>query len=277
MASGKPRLQLGDSWVVEEGESDLEVSPHNEELGQIPTPSFSPPHRSPRNNRSPEPELIMPSLVIESVNGSWVETSGRSVRLRNARPTERPAEPRRRSTRSNMSTGNYEKKLKTVDSSSHRIVQSMQEPRSRTKNHPDILPATLQHIVAIMTWIMDVLTGALKVIKKPLSYILAIWLLFGLFVIARNLITRSVYASLSPMCRIPGASLLNLPFCTIQDSKNAPRPPVEFEQLMTVQAKFEEVLQESAGGVSLPLDMKRGEASIRDLRQLVRYSQLYSK
>jgi hypothetical protein len=46
---------------------------------------------------------------------------------------------------------------------------------------------------------------------------------------------------------------------------------------MTVQSKFEEVLEESAGGVSLPLDMKRGEASIRDLRQLVRFSQLHSK
>ena len=52
---------------------------------------------------------------------------------------------------------------------------------------------------------------------------------------------------------------------------------MEFDQLMTVQSKFEEVLEESAGGVSLPLDMKRGEASVRDLRQLVRYSQLHSK
>jgi hypothetical protein len=46
---------------------------------------------------------------------------------------------------------------------------------------------------------------------------------------------------------------------------------------MTVQSKFEEVLEESAGGVSLPLDMKRGETSIRDLRQVVRFSQLHSK
>jgi hypothetical protein len=52
---------------------------------------------------------------------------------------------------------------------------------------------------------------------------------------------------------------------------------VEFDRLMTVQNKFEEVLEESAGSVSLPMDMKRGEASIRDLRQLVRYSQLNSK
>jgi hypothetical protein len=61
------------------------------------------------------------------------------------------------------------------------------------------------------------------------------------------------------------------------DKSHGQPPPVEFDQLMTVQSKFEEVLEESAGGVSLPMDMKRGEASIRDLRQLVRYSQLHAK
>lgn len=59
--------------------------------------------------------------------------------------------------------------------------------------------------------------------------------------------------------------------------KGEQTPPVQFDQLMTVQSKFEEVLEESAGGVSLPLDMKRGETSIRDLRQVVRFSQLHSK
>ena len=46
---------------------------------------------------------------------------------------------------------------------------------------------------------------------------------------------------------------------------------------MNVQSKFEAILEESAGGVSLPLDMKRSETSIRDLRQVVRYSNLHSK
>jgi len=117
------------------------------------------------------------------------------------------------------------------------------------------------------------------VLKKPLSYFLAVWLLFGIAVIVRNLVTNSIYASMSPLCRIPGASLLSLPFCPVHrvDTSHGSPPPVEFNDLMAVQSKFEEVLEESAGGVSLPLDMKRGEASIRDLRQLVRYSQLHSK
>ena len=131
----------------------------------------------------------------------------------------------------------------------------------------------------ILRWCLDVLGGSLKVLKTPITYILAVWMLFGAGVMLRNLVTNSVYASLSPVCRIPGASLLNLPFCPVYqvDKSNGPPPPVEFEQLMTVQSKFEEVLEESAGGVSLPMDMKRGEASIRDLRQLVKYSQLHAR
>lgn len=68
-----------------------------------------------------------------------------------------------------------------------------------------------------------------------------------------------------------------------QSSVNAPTiesgasAPVEFEQLMTVQSRFEELLEQSASSVSLPLDMKRSETSIRDLRQIVRHSQLQSR
>lgn len=52
---------------------------------------------------------------------------------------------------------------------------------------------------------------------------------------------------------------------------------MQFDELMTVQSKFEDVLAASANGVALPLDMKRGETSIRDLRTVVRHSSLQSK
>jgi hypothetical protein len=49
-----------------------------------------------------------------------------------------------------------------------------------------------------------------------------------------------------------------VPFSCLRQLQGEQTPPVEFDQLMTVQSKFEEVLEESAGGVSLPLDMKEG-------------------
>lgn len=138
----------------------------------------------------------------------------------------------------------------------------------------------LSFLTPMFWWTYDVLGGALIKLKTPISYLIAIWLLLGLSVFLRNLFFTSIYSALSPVCRIPGSSLFNLPMCqspiSVQYSGDDP-PPVQFDQLMVVQNKFEKVLQESAGGVSLPLDMKRGETSIRDLRQVVRFSQLHSK
>lgn len=277
MVSGGPHL--GDSWVVEGGDSSFEEYSQDEILEPVPPPSRS----SRRFSKStstispkPEPELVMPSMIIESTHTSSTETPTRVTRQQVAQSAERYWE-RKRIARSNPEVGDSEKRPQQAI---YRGKQIKEEPCPSTNNTQDVLGTTLDHILAIMSWLLDVFAGALKVLKKPLSYLLAIWLLFGVFVVLRNLATRSIYASLSPICRIPGASLLELPFCTFEGTSSKdgrPPPDVEFEQLMTVQSQFEEVLKESAGGVSLPLDMKRGEASIRDLRQLVKYSGLHSK
>lgn len=57
----------------------------------------------------------------------------------------------------------------------------------------------------------------------------------------------------------------------------APAGAAEFDKLIEAQSSFEEVLSASAGGASLPLDMKRSEASIRDLKHVVQYSTLPSR
>jgi hypothetical protein len=279
MSPGKQKSHLGESWVVEGNDDSLEYSPVDEES----PPWRTPPRRPARGaNKSPEPELVMPSLDVDSMDGSWADTTSRSARFQKSpRSGERAVEPRRRT---RMSTGSPEKRTRTktsVNKSSSQYASSAprSSPTESSSAIQDILDATFEHAAIMLRYILEVIVGALRVLKTPMSYFIAVWLLFGLTVMVRNLITNSVYASLSPVCRIPGASLLNLPFCPVHrvDTSNGPPPPVEFDQLMTVQSKFEEVLEEGAGGVSLPLDMKRGEASIRDLRQLVRYSQLHSK
>ncbi|KAH7374999.1 hypothetical protein B0T11DRAFT_269521 [Plectosphaerella cucumerina] len=112
-------------------------------------------------------------------------------------------------------------------------------------------------------------------IKYPLAIGLALYMLFGSVIILQNMVTKSLYTSLSPLCRIPGAGYLDLPFCpTLDDAPGPGSQQVEFDDLMTVQSSFEKVLERSADGVSLPMEMKRSEASIRDLRTMVRYSEL---
>ncbi|KAH7391248.1 hypothetical protein BKA64DRAFT_644556 [Cadophora sp. MPI-SDFR-AT-0126] len=272
MPPGKAKLHLGDSWVVEGEDDDPEYSPQDDEY-KAPPRRLTPTRKSTRGeNKSPEPELVMPSLDVDSMDGSWADTTSRNAKTRANQSAERVLEARRRNTR--LSNASPVKRMRIKDPSNEAPVY-----QGDSSNFRDIVDVAVEHLTAIMSWFLDVLTGALKVLKKPLSYFLAVWLLFGIAVIVRNLVTNSIYASMSPLCRIPGASLLNLPFCPVHrvDTSHGSPPPVEFNDLMAVQSKFEEVLEESAGGVSLPLDMKRGEASIRDLRQLVRYSQLHSK
>lgn len=274
MWPGNQKLHLGESWVVE-GDDESPRNPLKDE-DYVPQRS-TPPRRATRgSNRSPEPELVMPSLDVDSMDGSWADTTSRSQRLRGPRSADK--ETRRRNMRT--SNGSPEKRLrtKTVPGESPTSVPSA-KTHKKSDSLQDIFDIAAEHVTIMMSWLLDIVADAFKVLKRPLSYFLAVWLLFGLLVIARNLITTSIYASLSPICRIPGATFLNLPFCPIHrvDTKNGGPPAVQFDDLITVQSKFEEVLEESAGGVSLPLDMKRGEASIRDLRQLVRYSQLHSK
>ncbi|EKD18531.1 hypothetical protein MBM_03524 [Drepanopeziza brunnea f. sp. 'multigermtubi' MB_m1] len=279
MPPGKQEVQLGDSWVVE-GEDENEDPSYSPQDDEYKPP---PPRRSSRRGTtSPESELVIPSVDFNSMDGSWADTKSRSTtRARAKQSAERVLGTRRRNER--VGNGSLVKRPAAKTATKEHPPTTLIDRSSSSNNNinstnlQDIVDVGAEHLTAVMSWLLDVFTGALKVLKKPLSYFLAIWLLFGILITVRNLVTNSIYASMSPLCRIPGSSFLNLPFCPVHltDSSHGATP--EFNDLMSVQAKFEEVLEESAGGVSLPLDMKRGEASIRDLRQLVRYSQLQSK
>ncbi|TVY55269.1 hypothetical protein LCER1_G003805 [Lachnellula cervina] len=288
MPPGRPKINLGDSWVVEAEEEDddsPDYVPENGDGDSEPRSRRSTPRRRARGaNRSPEPELVMPSLDMDSLDGSWADTKSSGIRQSGNVSAQRLQESRRRTSRQGLINGSPEKRSRAKPSFAHKTppgaTSSRPKPvRDNSNSAQNLLDITIDHTLNIMSWILDVFGRALRILKTPISYLLAVWLLFGFGLVLRNLVTTSIYASLSPICRIPGTSLLNLPFCPVHlaDNSNGPPPPVEFDRLMTVQANFEKVLEESAGGASLPVDMKRGEASIRDLRQLVRYSQLHSK
>lgn len=269
---GRPETpKLGDSWVVE-GDDTEDSSSVNDQTSSEPVA------RTP--TKSTEPEFIMPSMAGDIVDRSWIDTKGptRTPRAKIPSAPEGFGPPQSR----------LVKRHKAGDASgqtrSKRPTKTATEQRRQgptTQYFDSFRDSSMRLVGSITTWIVDILGGAAWVVKKPLGLALGIYLLFGFSLIFRNLLTNSVYASLSPICRIPGTSFLNLPFCPQgnagSDKFGAPLTPVEFEQLITVQSQFEDVLEESAGAVSLPQDMKRGEASIRDLRQLVRYSSLHSK
>lgn len=267
-AKGRPKSYLGDSYVIE-SDSDDEYTPppaatsarHQDGMRQLQSrgePPERPHKRLPRANRSTstEPELIMPSIHEGNAGSSWlVEERQKSPEKRSKKPKKYRSRDEGRSYQSTNTTTIY--------------------------SVTDAIEGIMHFVTPIFSYIYTVMGRALNTLKTPISYLIAVWLLVGLMVFLRNIFFSSIYSALSPICRIPGTSRLGLPMCqrssiSVQYSSEEP-PPVQFDQLMTVQNKFEAILHESAGGASLPLDMKRGETSIRDLRQVVRFSQLHSK
>ncbi|KAI1765460.1 hypothetical protein GGR53DRAFT_489822 [Hypoxylon sp. FL1150] len=123
-------------------------------------------------------------------------------------------------------------------------------------------------------WLLGLLRMALRYAQWPLAIMLAIYLIIGACMMAKDMVINSLASPFAPLCRIPGVSLINLPFCPDGRTGSQDGSVVEFDELMNVQSQFEKVLEDSAQGVSLPMDMKRSEASVRDLRTMVKYSEL---
>ena len=231
----------------------------SQKFGSSSEASKSKPIRA--NPRTPdEPDLIMPSIHEDVLESSWFDREN----------------PRRKKGTSRGSNVFVEPGgVRRLENSRSRLLATS------TNGKPATIPDSIADFLkSVVTWVYDVTGGALGKLKTPLSYFLAVYIFIGLIIFLRNLLTSSIYSALSPICRIPGASLLSLPMCHSEFSvryEGVEPPPVQFDKLMNVQSKFEAVLEESAGGASLPLDMKRSETSIRDLRQVVRYSSLHSK
>ena len=265
--------QLGDSWVVRE--SDASDASLEEDAAVRSTTGRKSNLRSVDRRRIsrassqiPEPDLVMPSIHVDSLDGSWITATGRQKKS----PT---VQRRTARARTPLEHSNANLALPEARTAIRKPNGSM-----KSSNQSSSTEQLLAALSNVMSWITDVLGGTLKSLKRPISYVLAIYVFSGLVILVQNLLTSSIYTALSPLCRVPGTSMLNLPMCQSRSSNSRDdggRAPVEFDQLMEVQSQFEDMLEQSSAGVSLPHDMKRGEASIRDLRQVVRYSSLRSK
>lgn len=266
---------LDDSWVVEDqGNGSVSwdegsAASHSEEDSmttraytkdrnkQTSTTRSVAQSKQPRTTAA-EPDFVMPTMNLPT-----------SERLAGQRKPPVPSRPAR--TRQPITTTRTAAPDRSSAASQKSIGSTVSDEALKILGHS-------------IEWTLDIVGQTLKALKKPISWLLAAYLFAGILLLVQNLLTTSIYTALSPICRIPGVWLLHLPICqyaptdpaapTLSDGRSA---PVEFEALMQTQSHFEEILSESAAGVALPLDMKRSETSIRDLRQVVRFSQLSSR
>ncbi|UNI23379.1 hypothetical protein JDV02_009203 [Purpureocillium takamizusanense] len=272
--------------------------------------------------RTPEPQFRMPMVDVVGGGRSSSGNSSRTVRPSYgwARADEDDATDdrslRRRAKGGASTLGSPTSKNRAAvlgarrrgarrdsfdDETDYKAAASRQRRGSRTQDGDGTLEGIKGHLLAalpstvhkLLVWAGEVVLIAMNYAKYPLGALLAVYLVFGGLIIAQNMATHSLYAAVSPLCRVPGASLLGLPFCPPSSASSSfplfpngtARPPhdhqqqhhVEFDELMGVQSKFEQVLEKSADGVSLPFEMKRSEAAVRDLRSLVRHSDIQAR
>ncbi|KAL2754980.1 hypothetical protein ACRALDRAFT_2106608 [Sodiomyces alcalophilus JCM 7366] len=224
------------------------------------------------DHRTPVPEFFMPSVPVDGSPERGDSHSGTSSRT--IRP-DRPSSPSR--------FGLRRRPQKWEHSYNNSRNHSRDDPDRKTLGEQvsESLPGV---IIGILAWFFEIVAMAFRMIKVPLALGLALYVCLGGLIILQNMATKSLTASLSPLCRVPGVSYLDLSFCppfpdipggrrSNGDQASAGQD-VEFDDLMDIQSHFEKVLERSADGVSLPMEMKRSETSIRDLRTLVRHSEL---
>ena len=214
-----------------------------------------------------EPEFIMPSLDHSSLGASWVKTTPPKVRARKSAVLSRSQHlPRKNDEMPPKTPQSPGKKRRRVSASSKSDPSS---PWAFAWNR--IISPVLGYLISLFGMVMNHLRPLIALVITAFVGIFVLQYLFSQPFLKPFTSAISIVGALSP-CSVPIINLL--PFCA-QEQQTVGLP--EFDQLITIQSAFEDVLASTAAGSTLPLDMKRSEASIRDLKSVVLYSSLPSK
>ncbi|KAK4128120.1 hypothetical protein N657DRAFT_638528 [Parathielavia appendiculata] len=218
--------------------------------------------------RPSEPEFYMPRVDVESPRRPSTWSSG-TVRASDPPPTPPKLRRRRGEATGSPVKGRHSEGSETQDS---------EEPTSFSGRLSASLPDAL---FDALSWACGLAALAFRYAQTPLAILLSLYIAFGGVIVLHNLATRPLFTALTPVCRIPGVSWLDLPFCPDHGLKRGDtqerQGSVKFDSLMDVQEQLGQVVEKSVQGVPLPIEIKRSETSIRDLRTLVRYSTVQSK
>ncbi|CAK1357251.1 unnamed protein product [Cercospora beticola] len=289
---------LTESWDdvsdSQHSEGIYDEQTEREEVGSAYETSRNPSQRATNNeNESPrrrtlrssvEPELVMPSApdarAHHTKDGRKRDATPR-FRLNERsntsdagqiRKLSRATTPRARMAERSMTSdaGRFQKSK--LSQHNEEEYESDEEKTSKTSQYSAV--AWSKIIKPLLSYTTDVVGLVLHNMKPIFGWALLVYLLAAALVFGSGFLNNTINNALTPICRLPFTGCL--PFCP---NSNAPelKGQAEFGQLMQAQNAFEDVLKSSSVGANLPADMKRSEASIRDLKHVVQYSSLPSK
>ncbi|KAI0346384.1 hypothetical protein BDW22DRAFT_747038 [Trametopsis cervina] len=121
-------------------------------------------------------------------------------------------------------------------------------------------------------YVFDVVTTALHLLRKPLSFLLFLYI----FALLLTQISSAFRTAFAPVCWLPLIS--RTPLCyTPPPAPNVPKW-ADYSKLVEVEGStFEKLLDESIGSSGLNLDIKKAEMATNDLVTLVKVSDLKTK
>ncbi|KAI9708327.1 MAG: hypothetical protein M1820_004031 [Bogoriella megaspora] len=243
-------------------------------------PARQPVHESMHTDAS----FIMPTVEQVPLESSFVDPMRQSSSTTPRRRSRLPG----RTTPSRDTPAMNEPQLDRSEVRQRRKSQEAKAPRQNRRRasaretppeqEPQMFETLWRHLLhPLIRFFFKTITRTLDVIAPFLPFIFAAYVVVGIIMLSLNFATTTLSNALSPLCNLPGSTLIAPRFCIPRTE--AATAPAEFEDLVTLQSAFEEVLESSSSSVAsaLPMDMKRSEASIRDLKHVVQHSNLPSR
>ena len=274
--------ELTESWddVAEDeidNSSDPDAAPIEEEVRSRKRGANT------RNQKPTEPSLVMPSSP-NAINGNGkARTKTPHLRLNQRSMTsDAGALDAGRNARSKSTRFRLNERSMTSDAGKLGRMAAADTLAEVDESETPILTQYLttlwnQILRPVLAYSSDIVGLVLNNAKPLIAYALFAYLIGAALVFGSGFLTTTLNHALSPICRIPGVQyFFSPPFCP---DFTAPElaGPAEFDKLIQAQSAFNDVLAASSTGVNLPLDMKKSEAGIRDLKHVVEYSALPSK
>ncbi len=240
----------------------------------------SPQKRATRSSLGPE--LVMPA----SPNGLGVGANGQAKR-RDATPrfrlnersmTSGPPKPSPLATNERTKTPRFRMNARSMTSDAGHYARHDGADDEDDKTVAGYARMAWNRILAPpLAYLGDIVGLVLGNAKPLIAYFVFAYLIGAALVFSSGFLTNSINNALSPLCRVPGViTFFSPPFCHSHIAGGL-EGPAKFDKLVQAQSQFEDVLAASSTGANLPLDMKRSEAGIRDLKHVVQYSTLPSR
>ncbi|KAF2792039.1 hypothetical protein K505DRAFT_326433 [Melanomma pulvis-pyrius CBS 109.77] len=245
------------------------ILPRNSESPKSSPQSQPRSYPSTPGSKSLEPSFIMPSMYQPAdspYNGSPLRNSNSissSMRI-----------PRYRGP-SASSSANPSPRLGNRRKPTKRSLQP--EADADTDHSPlNYINVFLNYVLwPLSRYLLSIIGHAAEYLKPFIGMACALLVLSFALMAASGYLKAAVQTTLTPLCIIPGSSHF-LPFCAYPaQPQDMPYP--DFEEAMNIQSSLEDIVYESKDAYKLPGTMKRSEATIRDLRSLVKYSKLPSR